>query len=132
MRLDYLKKSTVIAVACLTIGLGSIVSLALAADEEAKPKHTIKEIMKIANSKDGLLAKIKAGNATAEEKTQLLDLYIDLLENKPPKGEMESWHNLAGAAVLAAAKVAVGREGSVAELEKATNCKACHTPHKGS
>jgi hypothetical protein len=86
----------------------------------------------MANSKDGLLAKIKAGTATAEEKTQLLDLYIDMLESKPPKGDMESWHNLAGAATLAAAKVVVGREGGVDELVKATNCKACHSVHKGS
>jgi hypothetical protein len=105
---------------------------ATAQDEAAKPapKHTIKEVMVNAH-KDGLLKKILAGEASAEEKMVLLDHYISMVECAPPKGELASWQTLSGKAALAAAKVAVGREGSLDELKAATNCAACHKAHKG-
>ena len=81
--------------------------------------------------KDGLLKKVLAGEANEADKLTLLDNYISLIESTPPKGDMESWHNLAGRAALAAAKVAVGREGATDELKAATNCAACHKAHKG-
>ena len=67
---------------------------------------------------------------TEEEQRELLDLYISLVENTPPMGEMGSWHRLAGGAALAAAKIVVGRDGAIVELKEATNCKACHDSHK--
>ncbi len=106
------------------------VGVIFAQDAESKPKHTIKEVMKNAH-KDGLLKKVLEGEATEAEKLDLLDNYISLVECEPPKGSMESWQNLAGRAALAAAKVAVGREGATAELKAATNCAACHKAHKG-
>lgn len=99
------------------------------ADDEKKPKHTIKEVMKVALKGD-LQKKVLSGNASDEDKKKLLDMYISMVESKPPKGQMNSWHNLAGAAALAAAKVVVGREGAAEELKTATNCKACHSEHK--
>ena len=57
-------------------------------------------------------------------------MYVSLVENDPPKGEKDSWQRLAGGAALAAAKVAVGREGAEAELKAAMNCAACHKQHK--
>lgn len=100
-------------------------------DEKAKPKHSIKDVMKGAmKGKDALNRKVLSGKASAEEKLALLDMYVSLIENKPPKGSAESWQKLAGGAALAAAKVAVGRKGAEAELKAATNCKACHDPHK--
>ncbi len=119
------------AMAAAALGLASLMSLAIAADEAPKPKHTIKEVMKVAHGKDSTLLKnVLADKATAEEKQQLLDLYISMVESKPAKGDMESWHKLAGGAALAAAKVVVGREGAAKELEAASNCKACHSVHK--
>ena len=109
----------------------SILGVALAAGEDGdKPKHTIKDVMKSAH-KEGLLKKVLGGQASEQEKLTLLDYYISLVENTPPKGGSQSWHNLAGKVTLAAAKVAVGREGATAELKKATNCGACHKQHKG-
>lgn len=99
-------------------------------DAEPKPKHTIKEVMKLAH-KDGLLKKVTDGGASKEDKDKLLDVYISMIENKPPKGELQAWQMKSGMAILAAAKVAVGREGAEAELKKATDCKGCHTDHKG-
>lgn len=125
-----LKLSLALAV-CL-IGLGKVAPLATAADDEVEPKHTIKEVMKVGhNKKDGVLGKVLSGKATDEEKKQLLDLYVSMLEAKPKKGSMESWQKLAGAAALAAAKVVVGREDGLAALKTASNCGACHKPHKG-
>lgn len=100
-------------------------------DEEGnKPKHTIKEVMKAHKGKDSLLAKVKSGNASTEEKQQLLDLYISLYENAPPAGDAGAWKRASGTALMAAAKVMAGREGSVEELTTATNCAACHKAHK--
>ena len=126
-------KKYLLGIPCLLFLTSFLVApLALASpdDEETpKPKHTTKDVMKKA-MKGGLLKKVAGGEATDEEKKELLDLFISMLENKPPKGEMESWHNLAGASALAAAKMVVGREGAAAELKAATDCKACHSQHK--
>ncbi len=121
-----------IASLCAVTGLGSAMSLVRAADEAAAPKHTIKEVMKIAHKEPNLLKKIVAGEGTDEDKKMLLDLYVSMVEGKPSKGDAASWQTLAGKAALAAAKVVVGREGAIQELEAATNCKACHSVHKGS
>lgn len=123
-------QSISIALACL-LGLAATYSV-FAADgdgEEKKPKHTIKQVMKVGH-KDGLLKKVLGGEASDDEQKQLLDLYVSLVENEPEKGDTESWIRLAGGSVLAAAKVVTGREGAVAELKTATNCKACHSAHK--
>lgn len=93
-------------------------------------KHTIKEVMENAH-KSKLINKVLADEATQEEKIELLDNYISLLESSPPKGDMASWNNLAGQAAVAAAKVVVGRDGALVELKTATNCAACHKVHKG-
>jgi Ni,Fe-hydrogenase I small subunit len=94
-----------------------------------KAKRSIKEVMEQAH-KDGLLKKVLDKEATKEEKDKLLDLYIDMLETAPPQGENSSWIMLAGKSVVAAGKVAVGREGAENELKEATNCAACHRVHK--
>ena len=118
--------AAVMALTVLVVGF----SYSLAEDAETKkPKHTIKNVMKMAH-KDGLLKKVSGGDASQDEKIELLDLYISLVDNKPKKGEADSWSKLSGAAALAAAKVVTGREDGVAELKKATNCKACHSVHK--
>lgn len=120
--------------AAMSFGLAHTMVHAAENAEGAKPKHTIKEVMKCAHvAPEGgksLLAKVIAGDASADEKNLLLDVYISMVENEPPKGEMSSWHRLAGRAALAAGKVVVGREGAADELKQATNCAACHKEHK--
>lgn len=112
------------------LGMGSV-SLLTGQDpqERPAPKYTVKEIMKQAHGAK-LLNKVVEGSATKEEKDQLLDLYISMLENEPTKGEMRDWVRQSGLLVLAAARVAVGREGAVEQLKTASNCKACHDAHK--
>ena len=120
-----------IVVGLVTVfGLTGLLGMAFAEEGEASaPPHTIKEVMKLAH-KDGLLKKVLADDATQEEKLKLLDLYVSMYEGKPSKGETESWHRYAGASVLAAAKVAAGRD-ALPELKKATACAGCHKAHKG-
>lgn len=112
-------------------GLMQAIAWAQAADAP-KPKHTIEEVMEGAHKggKDSLLSKVADGKASAEEKSELLDLYISMSENEPPQGDPESYHKLANNAVLAAARVVVGREGAEKEIKKAVNCAACHKAHK--
>ena len=94
----------------------------------AAPK-TVKEVMKIAH-KDGLMKKVQGGSASDEEKKQLLDLYIDMVEGEPKKGDKAEWKIAAGAAAISAAKVVLGREGATDELKKTTDCMACHSKFK--
>jgi hypothetical protein len=107
--------------------VGSVYSSAAA--PAAPPENSIKDVMKLAH-KDGLLKKIVDGEGTQEDKQKLLDLYIDMLEGTPEKGEQTEWLMAAGRSVVAAAKVSVGREGAIEELKEATNCQACHDVFK--
>ena len=107
---------------------GTVATVVLAADD-AKPKHTIKQVMKVA-MKDGLCKKVAGGKASQDEKNKLLDVFVSLLENKPKKGDAASWNSKASALVIAAARVATGRKGAEAGLKKAANCGACHKAHK--
>lgn len=118
------------AVSMVALGVLLMTGLITSPAHAEEPKHTIKEVM-VQGHKEGLLKKILNGEGTTEDKLQLLDLYISLLESEPPKGEDASWQRLSGAAAKAAAKVVVGRDDSLAELKKATNCAACHKAHKG-
>jgi len=93
-------------------------------------KTTIKEVMKIA-MKGGLCAKVAKGEASEEEKKKLAGLFAALHENKPPKGEAESWDKKTKALVDAANDVLAGKEGAGDKLKAAANCMECHTAHKG-
>lgn len=125
------KSARVVGLTLIAAILGGAYSFAQDGEKE-KPKYSIKDVMNKANKgKSSLLKKIIAGDADQAEKMELLDMYISLLENKPSKGDQASWQKMAGTATLAAAKVAVGREGAAAELGAATKCAACHKLHKG-
>lgn len=109
--------------------LAGLIAVQAVGAAPVEPTNSIKDVMKKAH-KDGLLKKVLDGQASDEEKKQLLDLYIDMLEGVPEKGEQSAWLMAAGRSVVAAGKVVVGREGSMAELKEATNCKACHDVFK--
>ncbi len=94
--------------------------------EDPKP---IKAVMKEA-MKSGLAKKVAGGEATDEEKMQVLNLLIDLVENEAPKGDETEWKMMAGTAMMNAAKVVVGREGAEEALGAAIDCKSCHDKFK--
>ena len=106
-----------------------IASVPVTAEEEEKPKFTTKEVMKLA-MKGGLCKKVASGEASDEEKKQLHEMLVALSKNKPEKGDAESWKELTGALVKAG-KAAVDGDADAGEmLNKAANCKACHSKHK--
>jgi hypothetical protein len=94
------------------------------ADGQEKPKYKIAEVMAKA-MKGGLCAKVAKGEATAEEKETLVQLFTALHANTPPKGDADAWKEKTKA-LLDAAKA-----GDGAALKKAANCAACHGVHKG-
>lgn len=100
-----------------------------AEDDDAAPKYTTKDVMKTA-MKGGLLKKVASGDASAEEKKQLHEMLVALAKNKPAKGEAESWKELTSALVKAGKSAVDGDEKAGEMLTKASNCKACHDPHK--
>jgi hypothetical protein len=123
--------SSVLVGAALVASAAVVQSIAWAqeATEAPKPKHTIHDVMEQAHG-GGLLNKVAGGEATAEEKAQLLDLYISLAENEPERGEAASYHKFAGQALLAVAKVAAGREGAEGQLKASVDCMGCHRAHR--
>ena len=103
---------------------------AYAVQSEEGEQKSIKQVMKAAMGKQGLVEKLKKGDASDEEKIELLGLFIDMYENEPPKGKPESWRELSGKALLVAAKAAAGREVSEQEIMEGCNCMDCHKAHK--
>lgn len=103
---------------------------ATGADDDAEPKHTIKQVMKAA-MKGPLLKKVASGEASDDEKKQLHSMMVSMSKHKPPKGEADSWNELTGALVKAAHDAVEGTEGAGDALKKAANCKGCHSKHKG-
>lgn len=116
----------VLTISCLAVSSSAVV---FADHHESKAKYTVKKIMQEA-MKGGKLKKVASGNASDEEKKELLDLFLSLKENKPKTGDADSWQRKSGAVVMAAASVVVGREGALEQLNAATKCKSCHDAHK--
>ena len=107
-------------------------SLTTGAEEDAKPKYTIKEVMKAGHAKGKLKDKVADGTATDEEKVALIAYYEALAANKPPKGDADAWKEKTTALVTAAKEAAEGKEGAGERLKAAANCAACHKDHKGA
>jgi hypothetical protein len=119
----------VLPLIALFVGIGVASLLSGQEPELPAPKHTIKDVMKQAHGAK-LLNKVLDDSATDDEKKELLDLYISLVENQPPKGERGDWLRKTAMLQFAAARVVVGRENAAEALKAASNCKACHDAHK--
>jgi len=118
-----------LCVAAFVVALGWLIVSMTSTAQETK-KIAIKDVMKTA-MKGGLCAKVAKGEASADEKKQLVELFTALAANKPPKGEEASWKEKTSALVAAAKEAAEGKEGAGAKLRTAANCMACHSAHKG-
>jgi hypothetical protein len=101
-------------VACLA-------GVSLRADDD-KPKYTIKEAMKF--HKEKLHEKFQKGQATKEETQTLLDAYISMGKQKPPKGDEKSWKEKNDALIKAV------KDDNKEAFAKAVNCGGCHGAHK--
>jgi hypothetical protein len=118
-------------VACGFVALAWVaITLTTGAAEDEKPKYTIKAVMKAAH-KGGLMKKVADGKASDGEKKQLVEFYVALAANKPPKGDEASWKEKTAALLAAAKDAEAGKDGAGAALTKAANCMGCHSAHKG-
>ena len=122
-------KRLLVGASALTLAV--VVCLGMSfADDDKKPKHTIKQVMKRC-MKGGLCKKVESGKASEAEKKELLAMFQALAKNKPPKGDADSWKTKTTALVKAAKEAAEGKSGAAAKLEKARSCGGCHKAHKG-
>jgi hypothetical protein len=114
--------ASLVAMACVAILLG-----VSGAGEEGKYKT--KEVMKaIMASKLG--PKVFAGQGTKEENKKVLDYFIELHKNMPPKGDKDAWAKVTQTLVDTAKKIEAGEEKGSAKLAKLINCQGCHTEFK--
>src|SRR5947209_13416953 len=99
------------------LGVALLVSMGTAQDAKDKPKHTIKEVMKVAH-KGGLLKKVTGGQASKEEQKELAELYKSLSQNKPPMGDVEVWKKNTARMVALAEAVVNGDDKAAKTLAK--------------
>ena len=123
-----MSKKIVVALMAASFAFVCLMAVPVSADHH-EPKHKIKDVMKKA-MKGGLLKKVAQGKASDEEKKSLHEMLESLAKNKAPKGEADSWKKLTAALVKASKDVNDGKDGAGAALQKASNCKACHSKHK--
>jgi hypothetical protein len=121
----------------------AVAALALAASQDAGPargaqggdkkEYSISDVMKQAHAEKGALVK-KAinGTATDAEAKLLVAMYESLKAATPPAGSKESWQTKCDA-LLSGAKLYVDgkKDEAKTQLQKASNCMACHKVHKG-
>ena len=101
------------------------------ANDVGAPQYTIIDVMEQAHEgDDALVKKVIAGKANREEKELLLQLYLALSRDDPPKGGAKSWGTKTAALVEAARAVVAGTPGAPTRLEEAVDCAACHKVHK--
>lgn len=111
----------------LTASAALFTSVAVADDE------TISKVMKDGFKGDtSPIAKVLDGNASAEEIKSLAELIKSLHGTKAPIGEQDAYNTKIAELIEAMDVVAGGDKGEVAieRLDKAQNCKACHTDHR--
>jgi hypothetical protein len=116
------------------LAIGTIASLTagvLNLQAEAKPKYSIKEVMKaLHKGDDALCKKVVKGEGTHEDFMKLVEYYRSLPLNEPPKGDAASWKEKTTALLKSAQALHEGKPGAVEKYKAAVNCKACHSVHK--
>ena len=102
-----------------------------AASSVSAPPGSIKDVMALHKGKDSLLNKITSGKGSDEEHKQLLEAYEAMAKFKPPQGDEASWKMKSDALIAAAKELVEKKAGAAEKLKAASNCKGCHTAHKG-
>ena len=110
----------------------AVLSLAvLMGAAQDKPK-SIKEAMTSTHKgDDSLVKKVQAGKGSDADHKRLLEIYEFLATQKPSKGDEASWKAKTSALVAAAKDLVDKKAGAAEEFKKASDCKACHSVHKG-
>jgi cytochrome c553 len=96
-----------------------------------EPKYTISQVMKaLHKGEDSLGNKVSKGQGTKEDFAKLVEYYSSLPLDTPPEGDDASWKTKTTALLDAAKALRDGKEGALAQYNKAVNCKACHSVHR--
>jgi hypothetical protein len=123
-------RKLLVAAALLATGLFMALDAAPTTQDE-KPKVSISDVMTKAHPRNtGLRAKLLTGKASKEEKQELLDLYIELGKNKPPKGDVASWKKRTENIVKVTKDYIDNKPGAKAKFDNATKCADCHNQHR--
>ena len=122
------------------IAVGASVTAYSAAHKEAENKknmpYEVSKIMSVGmkgdkkKGVDGLVSKVIEGEASKDEQKDLLRFFLSLEKYSVEKGDQKAFDKKADALTDSLVGVIAGVEGSIAKLEKAKNCKACHDAHK--
>jgi hypothetical protein len=95
-------------------------------DKADEPKYKIKEVMKKAMA-GGLCKKCATGKGSEADKKELVEMFVALCANTPPKGEKEDWLKITKSLADAAKAVEAGKdEDAGKKLAALVNCKECH------
>lgn len=119
-------KSTLLPVVAALVAIATFA----VADEN---HETIEKVMKEGLKGDtSPMAKVLDGGASAEETKSLAELVQTLKGTKAPKGDQAAYETKINELIAAMDAVAGGdkAETAIGRLEKAQNCKACHSEHK--
>jgi len=81
---------------------------------------------------DALCKKVAAGTASDADLAQMLKICQDICAATPPKGDKAAWVSKCQDLVASVKKLQAKDPAGVEAFKKASNCKACHTEHKGS
>ena len=111
----------VLAIAVLVVG---------ATTSQEAPK-SMKDMMAMHKGNDSLLTKVVSGKGTDEDHKKLLVAYEWLAAQKPSKGDDASWKAKTSALITAAKDLVDKKAGAADALKKASDCKGCHSVHKG-
>ena len=116
---------------CAAGGLAMVIGMAIVHGEDAKPKVTIKEIMKNDNKGDDSIVKqIIAGKGTPEQVSRLQADYKLLPDLEPPRGDKESWKAKSAALMQATDALKLDDQASIAKFKDAVSCRQCHQVHR--
>lgn len=112
--------------------LGTALALALTTTAALAAASKISSVMKTVMKGDTSTYKLVAtGKGTDADAKKLAECLKGLAGTKPPRGDAASWSAKTAALIKAADDVIAKKPNALTDLQKAGNCKNCHTAHKG-
>jgi hypothetical protein len=116
-----------------TVALMLVLGVNMAGEKDKKDKtdakYKIADVMKEI-MKSGLGKKVFAGEGSKEENKKVLEYFIELHKNTPPKGEKDTWNKVTQTLVDTAKKIEAGEEKGSKKLAAIINCTFCHKTFK--
>ena len=112
----------------IVAGLLSLVVLLGAAQEYKSLKEAMEATHK---GKESLVAKVRDGKGTEEDNKKALAVWEYIATQKPSKGDEASWKSKTSALIAAAKELVEKKPGALEKVKATSDCKGCHSVHKG-